>query len=159
MQYASDFMQFAIVPYVGAGPLKLGMTQADAYVILGEPELVRKDTDGPVELVTMYWQDNGLQLIFDVKDDSLVSISFYSNIQNVILDGQIIDWHNTKDLYSYLVKADRTAKKVFSITVFFEKGVSVGSLDTDDISTKSITVFAHGQFDPDDPDFEPVSVK
>lgn len=152
-------MEYVIVPYVAAGPLKFGMSQADACAVLGKPRLVLKNPDATVESVTLYWENNGIQLIFDVKDDSLVSISFYSNVQNVILDGKIIDWDNTKDLYSDLVKADRTAKKVFGITVFFEKGISVAGLETGDISTKSLTVFAHGQFDQNDPYFKPVSVK
>ncbi|MCE3605759.1 hypothetical protein LXA47_19425 [Massilia sp. P8910] len=159
MQYASDSMLYAIVPYVGAGPLKLGMTQADAYVILGEPELAMKDADGPVESVTLYWEGSGIQLIFDVKNDSLVSISFYSNIKNVELDGAIINWNKTKELYNYLVKSDCTAKEALGITVFFEKGISVDGFETNYINSKSLTVFAHGQFDPNDPVFKPLSVK
>ena len=135
------------------------MNGYDAYVILGAPELAMKDSDGPVESVTLYWEGSGIQLIFDVKNDSLVSISFYSNIENIELDGLILDWNETVEMYDYLVKNDASAKEAHGITVFFEKGISVDSFETDETSTKSLTVFAPGQFDPNAPYFKKVSVK
>lgn len=72
---------YEILPYVGIGNLKFGISPSTAEVILGKPKFSDFNTD--TGTTTQYWENNGLQLEFSKDDENLISISMYSNINNI----------------------------------------------------------------------------
>lgn len=145
---------YEIVPYVGVGSLKFGMSKFEAEMELGKPSLSQYDDDNG--LVTDYWNDNGLQLSFERGTDRLVLISLYSNIDNVGIGSVRIDWNKTNEVYKALLSADLSAKQTVGITVFFKYGLSVAGFLSENNGDKSLTAFAEGQWSPDDPMLKPV---
>lgn len=140
---------YAIFPYVGVGDLRFGMSQEEAASILGNPDITEEDVDA--ELTTHYWRDNGLQLSFDALSHKLILISLYSNIQNIRMGDREFDWHRTSEMYRELLKQDPSARQTVGITIFFKYGISIVGFLSDDLGGKSLTVFAKGQWSPDDP--------
>lgn len=147
---------YEILPYVGVGLLKFGMSQLEAERVLGKPSLSQYDEDAG--LVTDYWNDNGLQLFFERGADRLVLISLYSNIDNIGIGSVCIDWDKTKEVYKALLSDDFSAKQTVGITIFFKYGLSVAGFLSENNGDKSLTVFAKGQWDPDDPLLRPVKI-
>lgn len=140
---------YEILPYVGVGDLKFGISPSMAEVILGKPKLSYYDSD--TDTTTQYWNNNGLQLAFSKDDNALVSISMYSNIDNISLPGIRFEWNSSKSTYNSLTTLDPSAMKTVGITVFFKYGIAVSGLLGEENGDKSITAFSKGQWTPEDP--------
>lgn len=145
-----------ITAYKSVGPLKFGASQDEVIQALGKPLL--SDFDPEENKQTLYWFENGLQAVFDGKSGPLCMVSLYANINGIGIDGQAFDWKQSKRHFRELLKADRLAKGVAGITVFFSHGIAVAGLESNADGEKSITAFASGQWREDDPLLKPVRV-
>ncbi|MDX3933954.1 hypothetical protein [Stenotrophomonas sp.] len=142
-------MSYEILPYVGVGKLRFGMSPSMVATMIGEPQFSCYDTDAGA--TTQYWHGNGLQLTFLKCSNSLASISMYSNISNVSLPGIALDWSRSKSTYESLMHLDPSAMTTVGITVFFKYGIAVSGFQNEDGGGKSITAFSEGQWTPEDP--------
>lgn len=145
---------YEVTPYVGVGDLKFGMSPSIAEALLGKPKL--SDFDEDTGTTTQYWENNGLQLTFSENDNRLVSISMYSNINNIQLPGIPFNWANSKSTYDTLIKLDPSARQTVGITVFFKYGIAVTGFREDEDGSKSITAFDKGQWTQEDPYLKPL---
>lgn len=145
---------YEIFPHVGVGDLRFGISPSTAKVILGKPRFSDFNTD--TGTTTQYWENNGLQLEFSKDDEKLISISMYSNINNIKIPGITFDWNTSKSTYSSLIKSDTSAMKTVGITVFFKYGIAVAGFLGEDSGDKSITAFSKGQWTPEDPCLEQI---
>lgn len=138
-----------IMPYIGVGKIKFGMTRNEIYESIGYP--TRKKKPSPLNEFTEYWFENGLQLTFNYPSGALAEISIYPNIKNVTLNELSIFEEDGKAVYKSLCDYDGDPRETVGITVFFKLGLAItGFLDGDE-DQKSITAFADGVWDKHDP--------
>ena len=143
---------YEISPYVGVGELEFGISPFMVERVLSKPNFSYYDTD--TDTTTQYWNNNGLQLSFSKKNNTLTSISMYSNIRNITLPGIKFDWNTSNTTYNSLIKSDPSAMKTVGITVFFKYGIAVSGLSGEDNGNKSITAFTKGEWVSEDPYLE-----
>lgn len=146
--------KFNVVPYVGVGELKFGMSREDVSSILGPADLYQYDED--TGLITDYRYENGLQTLFVKESGRLVMVSLYSNVENVSVGETAINWGDARNIYEDLLVGDPSAKGAAGITVFFKYGVSVAGFHSNGNGDKSLTAFEVGQWRQDDPMLKPV---
>ena len=139
-------MSYEIPPYVGVGKLRFGMSPSMVATMIGEPRFSCCDTDA--DATTQYWHDNGLQLTFLRRGNSLASISMHSNISDVSLPGIAFDWSRSKSIYESLIHLDPSAMTTVGIIVFFKYGIAVSGFQDEDGGGKSITAFREGSGHP-----------
>jgi len=94
-----------IVPYTRVGKLQFGISQEEARNILGKEALIDFDKDE----IILYWRENALQLVFD--KDGLSIVSFYPYIENIFIEGKLLNWNKTKPLFKWLLKNDPSVKQ------------------------------------------------
>lgn len=137
--------QHIITPYVGVGPLKFGMTRADAHKILGAPLSSKKSrfSDESKD----FWDENGLQLTFSGGDEKLLEISLYPNLPDVELNGLKLFTVPGADAFKALSALDTAPLTRAGTTIFLKLGLAVGGFLHSDESDKSVTAFAKGRWD------------
>lgn len=145
---------FEILPYVGVGPLRFGMTPDEVATVLGPPAFSVPDEDAAV--IVYYRGDNAIQTSHDARTNRLVLASFYFPVAGLRLYDHSLNWERSADWFEWLKQADSSARQKYGITVFFRFGISVAGFQGAENGQKSMTVFDRGQWCPDDPDFGPL---
>ncbi|WP_343742264.1 hypothetical protein [Herbaspirillum huttiense] len=134
-----------IVPYVGVGPLKFGMTREEIYPILGAPLSLKKCRF--FDESTEYWSENGLQLTFSDTDGGLVEIGLSPDLPNVQLNGlklfEVPGWQAFEALHDW----DNVPLITAGTTIFLKLGLAAGGFLNDDDADKAIAVFVNGRWD------------
>ncbi|MDR9835752.1 hypothetical protein [Herbaspirillum huttiense] len=134
-----------IMPYVGIGPLRFGMTRDEVHQLIGDPLSIDKSWCS--EELTEYWNNNGLQLSYSEMDETLLEISLYPNLHNVQLNGlnlfEVPGTHAFKVLHDW----DNAPLTIAGVSIFLKLGLAVNGFIHDDDGAKSVTAFAKGRWD------------
>lgn len=148
---------FDIKPYVGAGPLRFGMTRKQVEDVLGPPDkakrtMFRNETQE-------FRRQSGLQIVYSTSDETLVEISFYSN-QSVSFEGMDVFHTPGKNVIKRLAETDGKTLETVGILVFLHLGIAMtGFLQDEEPGQKSISVFAKGRWDSEIKDLKPLKMK
>lgn len=145
---------YFITPYVGVDSLKFGMKRADVYTILGTPQHTKKSRFS--NELTDYWSDNGLQLTFSGIDGHLLEISLYPNLPNVELKEIKLFEEPGRQAYEKLCDSDGDPRETVGVTIFFKYGLATTGFLNEDDDQKSVTAFAAGRWDKNDPNLKPI---
>jgi hypothetical protein len=149
--------QFHIQPYVGAGPLRFGMTRKQVEDVLGPPEKTKRILFRNEK--QEFRRQSGLQTVYSASDETLVEISFYAN-QSVSFDGMDIFHTPGKNMIKRLAEADSKPLETVGISVFLNLGIAMtGFLQDEEPGQKSISVFAKGRWDSEIEDLKPCKMK
>lgn len=130
---------FNIRPFLGIGPLVLGMLPGDVHRILGEPRSASKSRSGErsdsyAHLTASYAKDTeklvelGMGSQFDVQ---FQGVSLFS-------DPRALD---------VLFAADSGALESAGFIVFPSIGVALGDFDSDQESDRVVSIFQRGRWD------------
>ncbi|QDD63073.1 hypothetical protein EJD96_02390 [Herbaspirillum seropedicae] len=134
-----------IMPYVGVGPLRFGMTRDEVHQLIGDPLSI--DKSGGSEELTEYWSNNGLQLTYSEMDETLLEISLYPNLQNVQLNGLDLFGVPGTHAFKLLHDWDNAPLTIVGVSIFLKLGLAVNGFFHDDDGAKSVTAFAKGRWD------------
>jgi len=142
-----------ILPYSKVGGLTFGIIQDEARNILGKEQLY--DFDDIENETILYWQDNGLQLVFD--EQGLAMVSFYPNIENIYIEETYLDWNNTAQILKQILKNDPSVKKgTGSFFVSFKYGIILRDFEQKETNIKEIAAFRKGYWDSDSDLLQPI---
>jgi len=144
-----DMNDYVINSYVGVNEFTFGLNRNRVHEMLGKPERERKSMF--TEEITDFWKDSGLQLTFSSSQGNLKEISLYPNIGNAFINGLELFSQPSPNVFSELVKQDKSVKESEGIIVFFKLGIAVTGFGNED-DNKSVTAFSHGCWDINDPD-------
>jgi len=140
-------MDFDLLPYEGAGPLRFGMTAADASAAIGVPLRSNKTRRGEMR----YWYAN-LVLVVDLRGQ-LAEITFMDNAR-LVVEG--IEVFETPNALLELAKRDGSPLEMVGIVFFPKLGITLSGFHTEE--EKTITALARGRVDHLLPDFKPFKV-
>ena len=137
--------EFDLQPYLGAGPLRLGMSRKQVEAVLGLPDKTRSTTffNETIE----FRCENALQTVYSAEG-ALVEISFGGAVEGVTFNDLDVFKAPGREVIERLVKADGSPLEIVGIIVFLNLGISMtGFLQDDEPGQKAIGVFAKGRFD------------
>jgi hypothetical protein len=141
-------------PYQSVGPLRFGISMAEAESILGTAAIRSYDADEGV--TTLYWDSNATQLVFEGRAGGLSMVSLYGPDNQVSVSGEVLDWRNSSAFYEFLKASGTNSKYAYGISIFFDCGIAAAGLHGDAVGDKSVTAFAKGKWDPMDPMLSPL---
>ena len=136
---------FEVIPYVGAGPLRFGMTPQEVIALLGEPEVVAPTWDK--RLAHGY---PGLRLFYS-HQNTLAECGFEPPLK-LMVGG--VDATNDKLALQKLAKLDPHPLRHMDVVWFPALGMTMGVRRTP--NDCEVAVFVKGALDG--LDFEPYSV-
>lgn len=139
-------VSFTIEPYIGAIPLRFGMSPADVKVILGPPDELIPHPLGSRSELRKY-----LSLGYDSTGSSLIEVVFSPGC-NVSYRGQ--DLFLTTDLIAFLQQFDPNPKSWVGFVIFLDLGISLSGFHDGDESQKAIAIVKKGYWDEYIEDFE-----
>lgn len=126
-----EAVTFNIEPYIGAGPIKFGMTKAEVSKILGKPEHSAKNSIG-----LLVERRGAVKIRYNDKGKAN-EISFLDTV-SVIFDGQ--DLFNSPQGLKFLQTKEKPIDK-YGFKVFFSLGIAVTGISKKK-EDKTLTVFA-----------------
>ena len=144
-------MEWNIVPFIGMGPVKFGMSPSEVSEILGAPE----DTDSGDNDLTEY---RAIDMpIIRYKDNKVTQIEAFYDVKNVTLGDVNIFGDDGLQIMQTLETKNGGAKIDVGITIFENLGITAGRLDEDVPGEHSVTAFCKGYWDNDMEDFTDIS--
>lgn len=138
---------FESVPYVGAGPLRFGMSPQEVGALLGQPQIVTRTWKK-----TLAHGYPGLRLFYS-QQNTLAECGFEPTLQ-LIVKG--VDAVNDKLALQKLAKLDPHPLRHMDTVLFPALGLTMGVRRTPD--NCEVAVFEKGALDDLLPEFKPYSV-
>ena len=137
-------MSFEIVPYVGAGVLRFGMSPDRVHEILGTPRFARSD---PGRLREMYGVSPALTFEGTDQELKLVEIGFSKEAVDVSYRGTNLFAGERRAVVRRLCGDDPDPKEVVGTLVFPKLGISLTGFHTGHEESVAMTAFAPGRWD------------
>ena len=138
-------ISFDITPYVGAMPLRFGMTAEAVHALLGTPQNISAiwDKSG----FSHSWADPNLSIGFS-NENSLNHVGLMPRGYSVALNGTCI-WTGDSclDPNPILLKFDANPRECYGFLVYLEIGITTTGFHDDDPSQHALCVFARGAYD------------
>ncbi|HZR75562.1 hypothetical protein [Bradyrhizobium sp.] len=136
-----------IMPYVGVGALRFGMTPAQVHQILGAPRFSRRDTH---RLREMYGA-GGPALTFKAaagsEEPKLAEIAFTKAATDVIYRGTNLFSGERPAVVTKLYNDDSQPKEVSGTLVFPRLGITLTGFHAGPEESMAVTAFAPGIWD------------
>jgi hypothetical protein len=137
-------MEFEIVPFVGVGALRFGMTAKDVIVILGEAASNSKSYLG--NKVEFRPETNDLLVTYD--DNGLaIDFGFFPSERELSFKENKIFQMKGLDTLKEMLKYDSNPYEHLGIIYFLNLGIRLSGFHDDDFSQKSVTVSKKGRLD------------
>lgn len=130
--------QFEILPFVGALPLRFGMTSDEVHGILGGPRAVRTNRLG--EKDEDYHEASAG---YDKASAMLVELGF---VQPSVVRFHGIDLFRDADAILRLADADGAPLEGLGFVVFPALGIALADFHSEQESDRVVTVFARGRW-------------
>jgi hypothetical protein len=143
--------RWEIVPYVGVGPLKFGMTADQVEQILGPPGRVRVNGDRRRES-----RARGMPVIHYVAGVAS-EIEVFREMRNLGLGGIRLFSEPGRDVLKKLEAANGGALESVGCVLFENLGIATGRLDIDVPEDHTVCAFRRGVWDGKLEGFEPLS--
>jgi hypothetical protein len=140
---------YTIESFVGVGMLKFGMPRAQVHVLLGNPPRSRKSKFS--EGVTDFWNENGLQLAFSDSRGQLREIGLYPNLPKVELGSLNLFDRPGKEVLQKLCELDGSPRITVGVVVLLQLGIAVSGFLVEDGDERSVTAFARGVWQSNNP--------
>jgi Fe2+ transport system protein FeoA len=131
-------VKFQVIPYVGAIPIRFGMSKDEVTAILGQPEKESKTLGG--RMVHIYADVN----VGYSSEERVNHIGFLPGSELEIAG---VDPFGP-DGFEKLVEIDGDAVEILGAVVLPNLGVATDGFHTaDDESAKGVTIFGRGEYD------------
>lgn len=144
-------MTWEILPYVGMGPVKFGMTPEEVASLLGPPISVRTKN------IRRNEQRQRNTPIVRFRNGHVSEIEAYYDVPNVTLNGVDIFKDNPVKVLQFLEERNGGCLEDVGILLFINLGVSMGRIDKDVKENHSICAFVKGMWVDAVPDMKKIS--
>jgi hypothetical protein len=141
-----------ILPYVGVGQLKLGMTPDEVAAIVGPPEGSRLIAD--TGEFRERRKQSALQAVYAAGDRHLVELGFSPPIKELDFGGVPLFTVHSDDALRRVLQDDPSPLTVHGFVVFFGLGITMTGFDDDDEDQKAVTIFEEGRWDAFKPEMQ-----
>jgi hypothetical protein len=145
---------FVIDPYVGAGPVRLGMTRGQVQTILGTPDRTKSSRFNAK--VIDHWVGEDITVIFSDTAGVALEIGFGSEQAAAEVNGIKIFDKDGPSAYKDLCAADGNPRSDAGFTVLFQLGITLDGFLHTDQDQRAVTVFVKGTWDENDSALRPV---
>ena len=144
-------MEWKIIPFIGMGPVKFGMSPSEVSEILGSPKNVttRGETLREQRAIDMP--------MIRYINDKVTEIEAFYTVKNVTLDDVNIFENEGLEVLVDLELKNEGAKVDVGIIMFENLGLTAGRLDEDVTGEHSVTAFCGGHWDDYMEDFTDIS--
>ena len=132
-------MTFDVKPYVGAGPVTLGMSSGDVSGLLGPPSRVLKNREGDRQEYR-----EGLIVTYARADDRLADITLTPPAFALYEGRDLLALENP---ISFLRAFDSAPLEAVGIIVFLQLGISLTGFDSPGDPQRSVGLFAKGTWE------------
>jgi hypothetical protein len=130
---------FTLEPYVGATPVRFGMTASEVKQVLGPPSQVSSNYLGEQEE-----SRDGVKIRYSKEDQTVVELSFLPTV-NLIFDSKNL--FQQTDPIRIIVGFDPDPYEWVGFVIFLALGVTITGYHDSDLAQRSITVFSRGRWD------------
>jgi hypothetical protein len=133
--------EWEILPFIGMGAIRFGMSPAEVAAIVGAPESLDEDHGDlreyrAVELPIVSYENN-----------VVTEIEAFNDMENVIFRGRRIFDEPGLAILQFLEQENNGARMNVGTVLFKDIGVTAGRLDDRTHGDHSITAFAQGLWD------------
>jgi len=145
---------FNIEPFVGAHPIRFGMSRAEVHQLLGEPESSQAVWGGSG--TTDFWNESRISVGYDT--DGIVNhVGFVpGGCELQLLNAPLWSLDMQPDPNPELMRRDMTPVESVGILYFRDLGISTTGYHDDDENQRALSVMPHGAWDVvDSPCVEP----
>jgi len=144
-------MEWKIIPFIGMGPVKFGMSPSEVSEILGSPKNVttRGETLREQRAIDMP--------MIRYINDKVTEIEAFYTVKNVTLDDVNIFENEGLEVLVELELKNEGAKVDVGVIMFENLGLTAGRLDEDVTGEHSVTAFCGGHWDDYMEDFTDIS--
>ncbi|WP_118186100.1 hypothetical protein [Paraburkholderia phosphatilytica] len=139
---------FVIVPYVSAGPIRLGMDRSQLHALLGPPDHSKKSRFGA--RIIDRWNTEDLTVISSDAAGSVQEVGFGAKQSEAQVAGFKLFDRDGPTAYRDLCLADGTPKEHVGFTILFKFGVTLDGFHVTEQDDRAVTVFAKGVRDEND---------
>jgi hypothetical protein len=147
---------FVVDPYVGVGPLRLGMSRGEVQNVLGLPDR-SKNSRFNAKIIDQ-WTTEDITVVFSDNSGTAVEIGFGSEQAQAEVRGIKIFGNDGPSVYRDLCVADGAPRTDVGFTVLFSLGLTLDGFLTTDQDDRAVTVFAKGTWDERDPNLQVVKL-
>jgi hypothetical protein len=144
-------MKFEIVSYVGALPLKFGMTEEEVARIIGLPSVKMKNRKGEPD------HDHGFCAVGYDKDTNRANFFGFRPPTNISYEG--MPMFDNPTALNALVARDGEAFEFVGFVLLLNLGISLSGFDDNDQSQLAVNVFERGRFEKYRSQFKPFSIQ
>lgn len=135
-------MNWEIMPFLGIGPIRFGMSPMQAADIIGKPVSIDEDDDGYLR----EYRSVDLPII-SYQDRQVVEIEAFSEVGDVTFDGRNIFGEAGPEIMRFLEEKNGETVANAGVVLFNGIGLTCGRLDESPREDHSITAFARGLWD------------
>jgi hypothetical protein len=156
-------MNFDIVPFIGVGPLRFGMTPVETHAIVGAPgdtSILRYPDMTKRERRDAY--SSGMHLVFTEPSAAarLVEFGFSDRCRRLRYKGvELFQVMPRLDVGPRLAADDPDVKETFGFLVFLKLGITLAGFHDGEESDLSVSVFEPGRWDEYVPSMKPFLVQ
>ena len=136
-----------LIPYVGVGSIRFGMTPEKVAAVLGKPDSTTTSGRGELEE-----HRSEMTLRYDSEGNELVEISLYPD-SGLNLDGENL--YGSTDLTRYLLSKDPNPVECFGFLLFLKLGIATTGFHDEDEDQEAISIFKKGLWDSMRDNFTP----
>jgi hypothetical protein len=136
---------FDIEPFVGAHPIRFGMSRMEVHQLLGQPESSQTVWDGNGTID--YWNGSLVNIGYDLTE-MVNHIGFApGGCELRLLDSLLWTTVNQPDPNPELLRRDADSVESVGILYFRDLGISTTGYHDDDVSQRAIAVSPRGAWD------------
>ena len=137
---SKDNSYFEIIPYIGALPIKFGMSINEVKKLIGDPISIEHD-----ELGSLFSYQN-YNVMFSLKNE-VEEIGFTALIKSVTFkDKKIFGVESNTNPYTFFKKHDKPITSDGAV-VFLKLGISLTGYPNGIVSDRALTCFKKGLWD------------
>ncbi len=134
-------MQWEIIPFIGMGPIRFGISPAEVTAIIGPPEST-DDDDGYLS------EYRAVELpIVSYEKNVVTEIEAFYDVENVTFRGRRIFDEPGLAIIQFLEQENGGARMNVGTVLFKDIGITAGRLDEGTRGDHSVTAFAQGLWD------------
>lgn len=136
-----------ILPYVGVGALRFGMTPPQTRQILGAPRFSRRDAHRLREMYGVGGPALTFKAVAGSEETELAEIGFAKAATDIVYRGTNLFAGNRSAIITMLYSEDPEPRKVSGTLVFPRPGITLTGFHSGPEESMAVTAFAPGIWD------------
>ena len=130
---------FEILPLLGVGPLRFGMSPAEVAAQLGPPDISRRT------MLKKLGESRGwIATMYEKETDRLTEVGFSRFVENLTYGGANIFKDPDRSVLQKLCKEDGEPYQAYGFVVLLNLGITLTGFHDGNEDQKACTVFARG---------------